>query len=83
MKISEALTIAASQFLRNYTEGEATRQLLEQYALEELDLNSKNAKEFAVAVEKGGATEYPATKEDFNNFFAWYYINYVEKKQDK
>lgn len=78
MKIKHALAIAASQFIQQFGNKTQTLQLMEQYAVEELELDINQAKKFSIDAVEGQAIEWMNTEEDKHRFFTWYCINYVD-----
>ena len=76
MKIKQALVISAEQFLKQFNEKKSI-ELLQQYAVDELDLSPDQAKEFATKATSGKPTEWLKSEEDNYRFYTWYYINYV------
>ena len=78
MKITDALAIAASQFIQQFTNKSKTVQTLQLYATEQLQLPSDQANKFAIEAVDGQATEWLNTDEDKQRFFTWYCINHVD-----
>lgn len=82
MKIKDALIVAASQFIQQFGNKARTLQVLEQFAVEELELDRDHAKKFSEGAIEGQAKEWPVTEEDRNKFFTWYLINHVDLRQN-
>lgn len=81
MKISNAQSIAADQFIQGFSNKSHTIELLERYAREELGLDRDRAMKFAKESEEGAATEWLNTRYDKIRFYTWYCINYVSLEQ--
>jgi hypothetical protein len=75
MKIEEAIIIAATQFMKNFSDNGKTFKILEEYAIEELGMEKQLAKEFAKDGIEGKSLDGLTT--DTKKFYLSYYINHV------
>lgn len=82
MNINKAVEFAATHFLRTYPGGQGIQQLLQTYAIEELELTPDQAAELAKKTEEGIGVIELDTKDDLTRFYTWYYINYIAKKEE-
>lgn len=81
MKTENILLEAAEHFRSNYNGDTETYFLMQRYAMDELEMNQTLAGDFAVTAIDG--SQEPATDEEQNRFYFWYYVNIMVPESGK